>query len=216
MTSDKARKAATRQRMAQTGEPYSVARKATRPGSGDPGPGETPEERYLREAEESGVSAADLAAMRAAFQAAERVGSLRQAAEQARERADRAEEDAVRAEERAGFAQEAAELAEEWADEDERRLAQERAGQMQEAAEQARERADRAEEAADEAGERADEAEEWADEAQDLFAEEGEEDEWRDDEPGGPWHGSRVGMPRLPRPPRPPRPPRLPRLPRLP
>ena len=131
MTRNKAQKAATRQRMAETGEPYSVARKAT--GAGDPGLGETPadsgsseipeeqhlhetpaqqelretpEEQYLREAEEAGVAAADLETLRAVFQARGRAGQLRQAAERARERAELAEEAAAHAEERAELAQE--------------------------------------------------------------------------------------------------------------
>src|SRR3974390_3269177 len=96
MTRNKAQKTATRQRMAETGEPYSVARKA--PQAGGPGLGETPaeqdrhetqleqdpretpeeqdlretpEEQYLREAEEAGVEAADLEMLRLSFQARE-------------------------------------------------------------------------------------------------------------------------------------------------
>jgi hypothetical protein len=40
MTQDKARKTAARQRMAETGEPYSVARRATQDGPGTAGPGQ--------------------------------------------------------------------------------------------------------------------------------------------------------------------------------
>ena len=107
MTSNKAQKNATRQRMAETGEPYSVARKATA-GRAEHEVSETPEERYLRDAEASGVSEADLDVMRAVFQARKQRDRLRQAAELAREQADEAEEAAVRAEERADRAQEAA------------------------------------------------------------------------------------------------------------
>ena len=154
MTRDKAQKTATRQRMAETGEPYSVARKATQAGTEGPGlsetpaeqdprgtlvdqgaretpveqsTGETPEEQYLREAEEAGVAAADLEMLRLFFQARERAGQVRQVAERARERAEQAEEAAVRAEERAELAQETADLAQDWADKDEQRLARERA-----------------------------------------------------------------------------------------
>src|SRR5215469_657628 len=100
MTKNKAQKTATRQRMAETGEPYSVARKAAQAGAEGPGlsetpaeqyPRETPEEQYLREAEEAGVPAADLEMLQLFFQARERAGRLRQAAERARERAEQAE-----------------------------------------------------------------------------------------------------------------------------
>jgi hypothetical protein len=122
MTRDKAQKIATRQRMAQTGEPYSVARKAAEDRAGDPGAGETAEERYVREAQEAGVSTADAEALRFGFRAPERADQLRQAADQAREQAEQAEESAVQAEERAELAQEAADLAQDWADGDEQRL----------------------------------------------------------------------------------------------
>jgi hypothetical protein len=68
VTRNKAQKAATRQRMAETGEPYSVARKATQARAEDPGFGETPEQRYVREAQEAGVSGTVLEALRAAVQ----------------------------------------------------------------------------------------------------------------------------------------------------
>ena len=222
MTSNKAQKTAIRQRMAATGEPYSVARKAI--GAEDPDIGEspedeTPEEQYLREAEEAGVPAEELKALRAAWQARGRLGKLRRAAEQARERAGEAEEAAVHAEKRAVLAQEAAEMAHEWADEDDLRGATERADAMQQAAEQARDRADEAGEAAIEAEERAVEAEdlaaragEWDDEAEEWD----EMVEWDEDEADGPWHDSWPAMTRPPRPPRPLRLPRLPRLPRMP
>src|SRR5580693_285750 len=136
MTSNKAQKAVARERMARTGEPYSVARRATGAGPGDSGLPETPEQRYVREAGEAGASAADIEALRFGLQAQERADQLREAAEHARALAEQAEELATRAEERAGMAEEAAELAEEWAEEDDLRLAHERAGRMQEAAEQ--------------------------------------------------------------------------------
>src|SRR5262249_45410689 len=134
VTRNKARKTAARQRMAQTGEPYSVARRAAgTPGeaapdaagtgtapedaaSGTPaaqqGAGEiTPEERYAREAEAAGVPAAEIEARLAGFRAQEAADWAQRSAEQARELAERAEEAADRAEERADLAQEAAELA---------------------------------------------------------------------------------------------------------
>ena len=92
MTRNKAQKAVTRQRMAETGEPYTVARRATL-SSDDP----SSEEQYAREAREAGVSEAEIAAQLAAFR-------LRDAAEQARELADAAEEAADVAERRAELA----------------------------------------------------------------------------------------------------------------
>src|ERR1700678_3863703 len=118
MTSDKARKLATRRRMAETGEPYSLARRAAEGGetAGQPDePEETPEQRYLREAQDAGVPAADLDALRAAFEAGDGARQLRWAAQAARIRADEAEKLAEQAEERAELAQEAADLAQEWA-----------------------------------------------------------------------------------------------------
>jgi hypothetical protein len=123
MTRNKAQKNAIRQRMAVTGEPYSVARRAA--AAGDAGPQDpdrdqlTPEERYAREAQAAGSGAAEIEAQLAAFRAQEAADRAQEAAERARDRADRAEEAAERAEERAGLAQEAAELAEEWADPEE-------------------------------------------------------------------------------------------------
>jgi hypothetical protein len=49
MTRNKAQKTATRQRMAETGEPYSVARKASGAEAGDPGVSETPADSGLSE-----------------------------------------------------------------------------------------------------------------------------------------------------------------------
>ena len=58
MTRNKAQKTAIRQRMAMTGEPYSVARRAAEAGDAEPedpaGTGMTPEERYAQEAEAAG------------------------------------------------------------------------------------------------------------------------------------------------------------------
>jgi len=89
MTRDKAQKTAARQRMAETGEPYSVARRAVaaEPARAE-GPvvtGMTPEEQYAREAEAAGVSAAEIRAQEAAFRAQE-------SADQAEERAGLAHE----------------------------------------------------------------------------------------------------------------------------
>src|SRR5262249_59350278 len=149
MTRNKAQKAATRQRMAETGEPYSVARKAAGAGAEDPGSSETPadsgssgttakqdlhetpeeqrlretpEEQYLREAGEAGVAAADLEMLRVVLQARGRAGQLRQAAQHARERAELAEEGAAQAEGRGGPAPGAAGLAPDLADQGEQRL----------------------------------------------------------------------------------------------
>lgn len=173
MTQNKAQKAAIRQRMEETGEPYSVAaRRATR--AGDAGPadpvltGLTAEERYAREAEAAGIPAAQIEAQRAAFQAQERADRMREAADLARQRADQAEEAADQAEERAELAHEAADLARDWADEAEQGQAQARAEQAQRAADEARGRADQADEAADEAAERAELAQEAADLAQEA------------------------------------------------
>ncbi len=46
MTRNKAQKTATRQRMAETGEPYSVARRAAGTGAEGPDPGEAPAQQY--------------------------------------------------------------------------------------------------------------------------------------------------------------------------
>jgi hypothetical protein len=69
MTRDKARKTATRQRMAETGEPYTVARRITMSG------GDVPfEEQYALEAREAGVSEAEIAAQERAELAEEEAG----------------------------------------------------------------------------------------------------------------------------------------------
>jgi hypothetical protein len=105
MTRNKAQKTATRQRMAETGEPYSVARRAIRAGNAGPADPDfiemTPEEQYVREAETAGITAAEVEAQKAAFRAQE-------AADQAEERAERAQEAADLVQERADEAQERA------------------------------------------------------------------------------------------------------------
>ncbi|MGN6175749.1 MAG: hypothetical protein ACTHPS_22785, partial [Streptosporangiaceae bacterium] len=91
MTQDKARKAATRQRMAETGEPYSVARRAVErehegaaaedPLSAGRGAPARDDRWYASEAEEAGITVAEF-----------RVQHLADLADQARERAEEAEE----------------------------------------------------------------------------------------------------------------------------
>ena len=101
MTRNKAQKSAARQRMARTGEPYSVARRAvSSPDALAPGAasgtgtaqqdsaGITPEERYTREAEAAGVPAAEIEARLAGFRAQEAADWAQRAAEQARELAE--------------------------------------------------------------------------------------------------------------------------------
>jgi hypothetical protein len=220
MTQDKAIKAAIRARMAEAGEPYSVARHVIladgsvggERGGTEPtaeqapaaGPSEDYFAIYLREAREAGVPDEELEAMVAAHRSGERLGVAREAADRAEQLAERAEEAADLAEERAELAEEAADLAEEWADPAEQRAARLRAARMQAESERARELADRAREEADLAEERAELAEEGAD----L-----DEDEIDGDDDFGPdWSWSRPPLPPLPlRPPRAPRPPRSPR-----
>src|SRR5271169_2237228 len=90
MTQDRARKMATRQRMAETGEPYSVARHAV-------------------EHEHSGDEVApDGAALgEGGLSARERADRARELAEQAHERAERARERAEQADEAAMMAHDA-------------------------------------------------------------------------------------------------------------
>src|SRR5262249_7496489 len=159
MTSNKAQKTAARQRMAQTGEPYSVARRAVSAGDPEseaaPGPQAagtelselSPEEQYAQEARAAGVPVAEIDAQLDRCRDGEatedrelEAAGLVRRAEQARALADRLEESAERAEERADLAQEAAELAQEWADEQEQDRAVERAGELRAQAELARER----------------------------------------------------------------------------
>ncbi|HXL88772.1 MAG TPA: hypothetical protein VN969_07315 [Streptosporangiaceae bacterium] len=189
MTRNKAQKAVTRQRMAETGEPYTVARRATL-SSDDP----SSEEQYAREAREAGVSEAEIAAQLAAFR-------LRDAAEQARELADAAEEAADVAERRAELARDSAGLAADGADRQELARALEHAEAAERAAERERARADAAEDAADAAEERAELAE-LAEEEADLGRR-------------GPAGRRPGGLPPIgalpPLPPQPPQPPRPPR-----
>jgi hypothetical protein len=234
MTQDKAFKAAVRARMAQAGEPYSVARRTLMSDAGDASEpaaepdssahvtsdrGETEDynERYAREARLAGLPEEEIAVRLAGMTARDQSRGLatearaladraEEAAERAQERADEAEEEAARAEERAELAREAAEMAHEWAEEDDLNRAQERAGQMQQRAEQARESADQAQEAADRAQDRADRLSEAADEAEEA------DDDYDEDQDEGWQAGARVlfpgPAPRSLRPPRPPRPPR--------
>ena len=97
MTADKARKIAARQRMAETGEPYSVARHAVQ--GEHAAPGGPPE----------GV-AGDVGADE--VRPPEQAGQARRLAEQARIQAERAAETADRAEEAADLAEEVADEAE--------------------------------------------------------------------------------------------------------
>ncbi len=208
MTQDKARKSATRQRMAETGEPYCEARRAaerdresgTDPAS--PGP-DDPKQRLAR-----------------ARAAAEEAQEL---ADSARERFEQADEAAMMAHDAADMAAEAASLTRGWADPQEQEQTQRRADQARAAAHEAQHRADLAELQADQAQEAADLAQEFADEAEELDceADSGEfEDEEFEDGPRGwvhrgdrthghPDHHGRPGRPG-PVPPLPPLPPHPP------
>src|SRR6476620_3292202 len=111
MTQDKARKAATRQRMAETGEPYSVARHAVETEAADqsaPEPTPAAERRsYAEQAQEL------------ADRARRRADEAQNRADQVQERAERAEEAASVADAAADLAAEAADLTEGWADAEE-------------------------------------------------------------------------------------------------
>jgi len=166
MTQDKARKAATRQRMAETGEPYSVARHAVgrehegaaaedRPGANRGAPPRD-DRWYASEAEDAGLTVAEF-----------RVQHLADLADKARERAEEAEETVSVAREAAELAQEAADMTRGWADKQEQERAQRRANQARAAAEEAQRRAGQAQRQADEAEEAADEAADLADETGD-------------------------------------------------
>src|SRR5208283_3670439 len=136
MTEDKARKIATRQRMAETGEPYSVARHAVEREQAEdqPAPDSVAPDLDDGDWDEAGLSAqerldrarlvADQARERAERareraeqeeqeQARRRASQARAAAEEAQRRADRAEHEADLAEEQADLAEEQANLAEE-------------------------------------------------------------------------------------------------------
>jgi hypothetical protein len=166
MTQDKAWKAATRQRMAETGEPYSVARRAVErehegaaaedplgAGRGAP-PGD--DRWYASEAEEAGITVDEF-----------RVQHLADLADKARERAEEAEETVSVAREAAELAQQAADMTRSWADKQEQERAQRRANQARAAAEEAQRRADQAQRQADEAEEAADDAADLGDETGD-------------------------------------------------
>jgi hypothetical protein len=207
MTQDKALKSAIRARMAETGEPYNVARRAvlTEAGhseAGNPDPGhvggaeEDYYERYLREAADAGVPIVAAQARIAADRAQAAAEQAQVAADLAQELADEAEEKAGQAEERAELAEESASMAQDWADPQEQERARQRADEISAQADRAREQADRAQETADHAQERAD----MAAEAAELAG----EDEDEDGRPG-PGRRSWGGSP-PPRPPRPPRP----------
>src|SRR2546429_5457758 len=150
MTQDKARKAATRQRMAETGEPYSVARHAVgREHEGaaaeDPlgadGCAPPRDDRwYAGEAEEAGITVAEF-----------RVQHLADLAGKARERAEEAEETVSVAREAAELAQEAADMTRGWADKQEQERAQRRAHQARAASQEAQRRAGQAQRQAEEA-----------------------------------------------------------------
>jgi hypothetical protein len=115
VTSDKTRKTAIRQRMAVTGEPYSVARKAADAGPADPSAASDPQAvlaqlrraaKQAREragqAEEAAVEAEESAGLARAWVGRDKERqALARAAEQARERAEHAEDAAGEAEDRA-------------------------------------------------------------------------------------------------------------------
>ena len=210
MTEDKARKIATRQRMAETGEPYSVARHVVeREQCGDEAPDRPVADRPG--AESAAEDEGGLTAREWADRARERADQARERAEHARERAEQADEAAMMAHDAADMAAEAANLTREWADEQEQEQAQRRAAQARAAAQEAQHRADRAEREAERAEEQADLAEEQANLAEEGADEAEEEDGW---EPGGhPHHRARQvhhqGHWEGPRPPRPPQPPRF-------
>ena len=190
MTQDKARKIATRQRMAETGEPYSVARHAVE------------SEHSEDEAAPDGISRdgaapgeGGLSAQKHADRARELAEHAQERAERARERAEQAGEAAMMAHDAADMAAEAATLTRGWADEQEQEQAHLRAAQARDAAEEAQRRAHRAGQEADLAEEQADLAEEQANlaEEQANLAEEevceADEDGW---ESGGrPRHRAR-------------------------
>jgi len=181
MTQDKARKTATRQRMAETGEPYCEARRAAAEAESDPGgarPAPREEDWYARMAEESGLSVAEVRAQEIAAQAREQAAEARERADQAQELAERARERSEQAEEAAIMADEAADMAVEavamtrgWADPHGQEQAQRRAEQARAAAHEAQQRADLAEQAADRAEEVTGAAEEAAEEAEEFAAE---------------------------------------------
>jgi hypothetical protein len=216
MTRNKAQKTATRQRMAETGEPYSVARHMT---GTDRVPAEPPEPPatgpnatarddrwYAQVAEEAGISVAEFKAQEEAARAAELAEEARERADAAQERADLAQERAEQVQEAAELAQQAADLATEaaelthsWSDEQERERAQQRADQAQLAADRALAAAGLAQEQAEREQELADQAEEAADEAEARAGEFAGEPDDEDDEDGpaawryGDWSWDGIG-----------------------
>jgi hypothetical protein len=185
MTQNKAQKIAARQRMAQTGEPYSVARRAaerarTAGATTDPdNAGQaTPRDdnSCASVAAEAGISVGRFKEQ--AAKAQQLLDQARIRAEQAQERADREQDRAEQVEEAASMLQEAADLAREAAeltegrtDDQDQERARQRGEQAQVAADQAQQRADLAQRQADEAQEFADQAEEVADEAESAACE---------------------------------------------
>jgi hypothetical protein len=168
VTNDKARKAAIRQRMAQTGETYSAARRGmpdrstatAMPSPAEYAAGTGAEQQYAREALAAGVPADQVEAQIAAFRAQD-------AALAARESAEQAEREALGAEEHADFTHDDADRAREQSgDQSGWQRARERSEQAREAAEQARQRADDLEDAALEAEELAELAHDAANPAQ--------------------------------------------------
>src|SRR6188472_825145 len=101
MTQDKAKKTATRQRMAETGEPYSVARHAV----------ENEAAGAQNAVDAGGVPAEADEGRSYAEQAQDLADRARRRADEAQERADQAQETAERAEEAASVADAAADMA---------------------------------------------------------------------------------------------------------
>jgi DNA repair exonuclease SbcCD ATPase subunit len=217
MTQNKAQKTATRQRMAETGEPYSVARHAI---EAEQAPGEPPEPPptghsatarddrwYAQVAEEAGISVAEFKAQEHAARAADLAEAAQQRADAAQERADLAQERAEQAEEAAELTQAAADLASEaaelthsWADEQERERAQQRADQAQLAADRAQAAADLAQRQAEREEELASRAEEAAEEAEaraEEFGEEPDDEDGPADWPHGDWSWGQAGREHL-------------------
>ena len=184
MTENKAQKSAIRQRMAATGEPYSVARREVeREHSGD----EADPDSTAPDSTAPDSTGPDSTSPReGGLSAQERLDRARELAEQAQERAERSRERAEQADEAAMMAHDAADMATEaatltrgWADEQEQEQAQLRAAQARTAAEEAQRRADRAEHEAERAEDAADRAEEEACEAEaEACHAEGEDDGW--------------------------------------
>src|SRR5580698_6309659 len=123
MTQHKAQKTAVRQRMSETGEPYSVARHKVEAGQVPAEPQEpsetgryaTPRDDswYARTAEEAGISVEEFRAQEEAARLANLAADAQRRADEAQERADLAQERAEQAEEVAELAQAAADRSEE-------------------------------------------------------------------------------------------------------